>query len=170
MTHSTSRALARSYVRCSAKSDICILCLRSACALQFGVVAQVLFALPFIKLVFSLDIVTRRAPQAHKTPRVEANGLVGSNSNSRPADVLIEPPELDQRFRANGRQRHRALDVVITYPCSESDMAKGAANWGLTAVKISDTSIESFVLTKPSIPSSLARGQGSSLVKRLLVF
>ena len=109
--------------------------------MQFGVVAQVLFALPFIKLVFSLDIVTRRAPQAHKTPRVEANGLVGSNSNSRPVDVLIEPPELDQRFRANGRQRHRALDVVITYPCSESAMAKGAANWGLTAAKISDTSL-----------------------------
>ena len=52
----------------------------------------------------------------------------------------IEPPELDQRFRANGRQRHRALDVVITYPCSESAMAKGAANWGLTAAKISDAS------------------------------
>ena len=33
-----------------------------------------------------------------------------------------------------------ALDVVITYPCSESAMAKGAANWGLTAAKISDAS------------------------------
>ena len=54
--------------------------------------------------------------------------------------MLIEPPELDQRFRANGRHRHKALDVVNTYPCSESAMAKGAANWGLTAAKISDTS------------------------------
>ena len=54
--------------------------------------------------------------------------------------MLIEPPELDQRFRANGRQRHSVLDVVITYPCSESAMAKGAANWSITAAKISDTS------------------------------
>ena len=78
--------------------------------------------------------------EAGMTPRLEANDLVGSNSNSRPAGVLIEPPELDQGFRANGRQRHRALDVVITYPGSESAMAKCAASWGLTAAKISDTS------------------------------
>ena len=60
------------------------------------------------------DCILRMTKEAGMTPRLEANGLVGSNSNSRPADVLIEPPELDQRFRANGRQRHRVLDVVIT--------------------------------------------------------
>ena len=37
-------------------------------------------------------------------------------------------------------QKHKALVVVITYTCSESAMAKGATNWGLTAAKISDTS------------------------------
>ena len=78
------------------------------------------------------DCILRMTKEAGMTPRLGANGLVGSNSNSRPADVLIEPPELDQGYRA--------LDVVITYPCSESAMAKGAANWSLTAAKISDTS------------------------------
>ena len=80
------------------------------------------------------DCILRMTKEAGMTPRLEANGLVGSNSNSRPVDMLIEPPELDQRFRANGRQRHRALDVVMTYPCSESAMAKGAANLGLYTI------------------------------------
>ena len=81
------------------------------------------------------DCIFRMTKEAGTTPRIEANGLVGmgSDSNSRLADVRIEPPGLDQRFRANGRQRHRALDVVITYPCSECAMAKNAANhdWSL---------------------------------------
>ena len=44
--------------------------------------------------------------------------------------------ELDQRFRANGRQRHRALGVVNTCPCSDTAIAKGATNWDLTVAKI----------------------------------
>ena len=73
---------------------------------------------------------------AHHVCPMRLVGAECDHFDSRLADVLIEPPESDQRFRANRRQMHRALDVVITYPCSESAMAKCAANWGLTAANL----------------------------------